>query len=126
MSPARRAALGRWAVAALVLGLLAALPAALGTLPAGAAAAAPSRLLAAVKASATVPYSGYAESAGTFALPAVNRLGEVADLFSGTTRMRVWSGRARASRVDRSPRPARPTPIEPGARSRPGSPANGA
>lgn len=100
MSPARRAALGRWAAAALVVGLLGLLPALAGVLPAGAAAASPQRLLAGVRASATVAYSGYAESAGSFALPAVSRLGDVADLFSGTTRMRVWSAGRNASRVD--------------------------
>ena len=48
-------------------------------------------LLARVRASTDVPYSGYAESQGGLALPVTgDTFGTVSDLFGGTNQVRVW------------------------------------
>ncbi len=77
------------------------LPALVAAVPAGGSAdVSASALLTRVKASATVSYSGYAESQGTLALPEIPRLSGVDDLLSSTTRMRVWYADSERFRVD--------------------------
>lgn len=101
MTPARRSALRRWATVGAGLAALGALPAVVAAVPAGGASdVSATALLARVKASATVSYSGYAESRGTLALPKIPRLSGIDDLLSSTTRMRVWYAGPNSVRVD--------------------------
>ncbi len=101
MTPARRTALRNWSAVGAGLLALGSLPAILAAVPAGGAATvSATALLARVRASATVAYSGYAESHGTLALPKVPRLSGVDDLLSGTTAMRVWYADPNRYRVD--------------------------
>ncbi len=101
MSPARRSALRRWSVVVVAVALLAAVPSIVGALPVARSATPVGDLLARIRGSAGVAYSGYAESTGGLSLPAIPRLGGVDDLFSGTTRMRVWWAGPSRWRVDR-------------------------
>jgi len=88
-------------VVAAGLVVLGALPAAVAAVPAsGEADVSATALLARVKASSGVAYSGYAESRGTLALPKIPRLSGVDDLLSSTTRMRVWYAGPDRFRVD--------------------------
>ena len=91
----------RWAAVAAGTALLCAVPGLVGRLPARVDRPAPATLLARIQASATVPYTGYAESRGSLGLPSLPRLGEVDALLSATTRMRVWYDGPRRMRVDR-------------------------
>ncbi|MGI8698628.1 MAG: sigma-E factor regulatory protein RseB domain-containing protein [Mycobacteriales bacterium] len=101
MTPAHRSALRRWAVVAAGLAALGALPAVVAAVPAsGNGDVSPTALLARVRTSAGVAYSGYAESRGTLALPKIPRLSGVDDLLSSTTRMRVWYADPARYRVD--------------------------
>jgi len=101
MTPARRTALRNWSAVGAGLLALGSLPAILAAVPAGGAGTvSATALLARVRASATVAYSGYAESHGTLALPKVPRLSGVDDLLSGTTAMRVWYADPNRFRVD--------------------------
>jgi hypothetical protein len=96
----RRGAAGRWALVAVLVGVLAALPVLIGALPARDAPLTATTLRRAVLASAATPFSGYAESAGGLALPVSEQLTSVADLFSDRTTMRVWWRGSRDNRVD--------------------------
>ncbi|GAA1906739.1 transcriptional regulator [Lapillicoccus jejuensis] len=82
---------GRWTVVLLVVAVLVSLPSVVGAWPVGASdrrdAAA---LLARVRAAADHPYSGYAESTGSLALPTGGQLSDVASLLGGRTQQRVW------------------------------------
>lgn len=101
MTPARRTALRHWSAVGAGLLALGSLPAVLAAVPAGrAGTVSATALLARVRASATIAYSGYAESHGTLALPKVPRLSGVDDLFSGTTALRVWYADPNRFRVD--------------------------
>ncbi|MCW2635276.1 MAG: putative sigma regulatory protein MucB/RseB [Blastococcus sp.] len=75
---------------AALVGVLVSLPALAGLLPASDASVSAPDLRAAVLASDTVGFSGFAESAGGLDLPVTDQLTSVADLFSDRTRMRVW------------------------------------
>src|SRR4051794_4054280 len=57
-------------------------------------------VLRAPRASASVPFSGFAETRGNLGLPDLPRLGSVAALLGSTTRERVWWGGAGDWRVD--------------------------
>lgn len=57
-------------------------------------------LLGRIQHSGTVAYSGYAESAGSLALPVTQQFRNVADLLGGTTQLRVWYRDALHWRVD--------------------------
>ena len=57
-------------------------------------------LLAQVRRSAAVGWSGYGESRGSLVLPEVSQLGELPTLFGGTQRTRVWWRAADEWRVD--------------------------
>jgi outer membrane lipoprotein-sorting protein len=100
MSAGGRGAAVRWSVVGALVALLLALPALIGALPAADSAASASELRAAVLASDSVGFSGYAESAGGLALPVSDTLTSVADLFSDRTTMRVWWRSATDHRVD--------------------------
>jgi hypothetical protein len=56
--------------------------------------------LARIQASGNVAYSGYAESTGGLGLPVSSQFSSIADLFGGTTQMRVWSRDRTDWRVD--------------------------
>jgi hypothetical protein len=96
----RHGAARRWALVAVLVGVLAALPALIGALPARDAPLSAVALRRAVLASAATPFSGYAESAGGLALPVSDQLTSVADLFSDRTTMRVWWRGRHDNRVD--------------------------
>jgi hypothetical protein len=91
----------RWAAALAGLTAVALAPAAYARLPAGEADLAPRLVLARAVHSSDVPYQGLAESTGSLGLPDLPRLGDVAALFGGTTRTRVWWRSPTAWRVDR-------------------------
>jgi hypothetical protein len=57
-------------------------------------------VLRAARASASVPFSGFAETRGSLGLPDLPRLGSVAALLGSTTRERVWWAGAENWRVD--------------------------
>ncbi|NYJ07697.1 transcriptional regulator [Petropleomorpha daqingensis] len=90
----------RWSLVVALVAVLAALPALIGALPASDSRVSAADLRAAVLASADVPFSGYAESAGGLALPVSDQLTSLADLFSDRTTMRVWWRSAISNRVD--------------------------
>jgi len=100
MAAGRRGAAARWAVVAALVAVLASLPAVIGALPASDAAVSAEALKARVLASATVRFSGYAESAGGLSLPVTDQLTSVANLFSDRTTMRVWWRGPTDNRVD--------------------------
>ncbi len=80
----------RWAVVAAVVTGLAAVPALAGALPADGSDASAEQLLAQVRASSTVAWSGYGESRGSLVLPDVRELAELPGLLGGATRTRAW------------------------------------
>lgn len=80
----------RWAVVVAGVGVLAALPAAIGALPVHQSAIGAAQLLARIRDSAHAPYQGYAESTGGLALPVTQQFRDVADLFGETTQLRAW------------------------------------
>ena len=90
----------RWAVVAVLIGVLVALPPVIGALPASDADVSAADLRAAVLDSVDTPFSGFAESAGGLTLPVgTPRFTGVVDLFSDRTRMRVWWRGADDARV---------------------------
>lgn len=84
----------------MLVAVLASLPALIGALPVSDAAVSAAALRAKALASAAVPFSGYAESAGGLSLPVTDQLTSVADLFSDRTTMRVWWRGPADNRVD--------------------------
>ena len=81
----------RWAVVAALVGVLVALPPAIGALPVPDADVPAADLRDAALASEGTRFSGFAESAGGLTLPVGSRrFRSVVDLFSDRTRMRVW------------------------------------
>ena len=99
VNPTRRAALGRWSVVAGGVAVLCAVPAAVAAWPAPAVAANPGRLRTAILASAGHPYQGYVDSQGRMGLPSLPQAGDVTDLFSAATSIRVWHATSRSWRV---------------------------
>jgi outer membrane lipoprotein-sorting protein len=87
-------------VVAGLVAVLAALPALVGALPVSNSSISAAALRRAVLASATVDFSGYAESAGGLPLPVTEQLTSVADLLSDRTTMRVWWRGDADNRVD--------------------------
>lgn len=83
-----------------VVALLAAMPPAVAALPVALPQLPPGELLARVRASAAVPYQGYAQSHATLGLPDVPRAGQAVALLGETTRMRAWVESPAAWRVD--------------------------
>ncbi len=82
------------------IALLVSLPAAIAALPVSDSSISASDLLAAVRGSAGVAYSGYAESRAGLTLPDVREVGDVLELLGESTSMRVWYAGPRAFRVD--------------------------
>lgn len=81
----------RWAVVAAVATALAAAPVLAGAaLPAKGSDASADVLLAKVRASSTVAWSGYGESRGSLVLPDVRELAGLPGLLGGPTRTRAW------------------------------------
>jgi hypothetical protein len=58
-------------------------------------------LVAQVRASAATPYSGTVEAQGNLGLPIADHFSDLADLFGGQTRLRVWWRSDTSWRVDR-------------------------
>jgi hypothetical protein len=99
VNPTRRAALLRWSVVAGGVAVLCTLPAAVAAWPVRPVAADPGRLRTAILASAGRPYQGYVDSQGRLGLPTLPQAGDVTDLFSGATSIRVWHASPRSWRV---------------------------
>lgn len=100
MTVVRREARRRWLAVLAAVAVLAATPIAVSARPSGAPSVDAAALAAKMRASAGQPYRGYAESVGTLGLPELPRLGQVASLLSGTTRMRAWYASKQSWRVD--------------------------
>lgn len=73
-----------------VVAALAALPVAVGAFPTAGGDPSAATLLARIRATAGRPYSGYAESTGSLALPTSDALDGVDSLLGGRTQVRVW------------------------------------
>jgi hypothetical protein len=86
VSVVRREARRRWAVVAVLVGALVAVPLVVAFAPVSAAAVTRDRVLAASRGA----YQGYVETRGSVVLPDLPQLGELVGLFGGTTSMRVW------------------------------------
>lgn len=90
----------RWLVLLAAVAALAALPALAGAWPVPSPPLPASTLLAKVRASASVPYQGYAESRAGLGLPDVPNASSVVALLGETTRMRAWVASPSLWRVD--------------------------
>lgn len=97
---ARQNTVRRWSVVAAGTAALVAAPALWLARPVTAPEPGPLTLIGAARASASVPFEGFAETRGSLGLPDLPRLGSVAELLGGTTRERVWWRSPRAWRVD--------------------------
>ena len=93
-------AVGRWAVVLTAVAALAATPALAGALPVDDSDLTPEQLVAAVRGSDDVGWSGYGESRGRLVLPEADELGDLPGLFAGTTRVRAWWRGPQDWRVD--------------------------
>jgi hypothetical protein len=83
-----------------VVALMACAPVAVANLPVALRRLPPYDLLAQVRASAGVPYQGYAQSHARLGLPDVAQAGQVVALLGETTRMRAWVAGPSVWRVD--------------------------
>lgn len=90
----------RWAAVAALVGVLVALPTAVGALPVKDSALSAAQLRDRVRASGNVGWSGTAESRAALALPDVRDLGDLPALLGGTVRTRVWWRGPMSWRVD--------------------------
>ncbi|MEV4056042.1 hypothetical protein AB0J55_32950 [Amycolatopsis sp. NPDC049688] len=99
-SPVRWERRRRWAVVAAVAAVLVSAPSVVAALAPAGAVGDPARLRDLVLGSAGRPYQGYAESAGSLALPELPNLAAVTALFSMRTPMRVWYAGPDRYRVD--------------------------
>ena len=90
----------RWATVAALVGSLVALPSLAGVLPAGGSQLSAEQLLAKVRASDDVAWSGYGTSRGTLVVPDVRELSDLPGLVGETTRARAWWRGPRDWRVD--------------------------
>jgi hypothetical protein len=95
-----RQARRRWASVGAVLVVLCALPLVIRAWPVQAAPVDPATLRDRIKASATRPYQGYAQTVGTLGLPELPRLADVTTLLSTTTELRTWYAAPDRWRVD--------------------------
>ena len=91
----------RWIVVALGLTMLIGVPLGLRAVPAGDSDVSAATLYARVVDSASVGYSGYAESLGTLQLPVTDNFTDVGELFGERTRLRVWWRGSDDWRVDK-------------------------
>ncbi|HYY81596.1 MAG TPA: hypothetical protein VFD04_20810 [Actinomycetes bacterium] len=90
----------RWLALAGATAAAAATPAVVAAVPAADRPIGAEALLARVRASAAVPYQGYAESRAGLGLPDVPQAGRVVALLGETTRMRAWVASPQVWRVD--------------------------
>jgi hypothetical protein len=95
-----RGAALRWAAVGALVAVLVALPSVIGAMPASDASVPAVELRAAVLASGSAGFSGYAVSAGGLSLPVTDQLTATADLVSDRTTMRVWWRGPADHRVD--------------------------
>ncbi|MDQ0382582.1 hypothetical protein [Amycolatopsis thermophila] len=86
----RRERRHRWTVVAAVAAVLLSVPAIVAALRPAGRVLDPAGLRDLVLRSDSVPYQGYARSAGALALPDLPDLSDVAALFAGTTTMHAW------------------------------------
>ena len=80
----------RWGAVTAGVAALVALPTLVGALPAQGTESTAAGLLAKVRASTAVGWSGYGESRGSLVLPDVRELSDLPGLVGGTTRARAW------------------------------------
>jgi hypothetical protein len=80
----------RWLAVAIGAALLVSLPFTVRLLPTGSSSIRADTLLARIKTSASLPYTGYAQSDGGLSLPVDSGDFSLADLLGGTTQLRVW------------------------------------
>lgn len=90
----------RWALVAVGVAVLCALPAIASALPVTAPAVSAGQLRSRILASSRLSYAGYAESDATFGLPSLPGLSDVTSLLDGVTKMRVWQASTDRWRVD--------------------------
>lgn len=90
----------RWGALAILVAVLVGLPSLAAARPASTAAPSPAELLARVRSSADVGWSGYGESRGALVVPDVRELGDLPSLVGGTTRLRAWWRGPDSWRVD--------------------------
>jgi len=90
----------RWWVALALVGVLVSLPSAVGALPAQEPSVSAATLLARVRVSDDVAWSGYGEARGDLVLPDVAALEDLPELISGNTRLRAWWRGPAQFRVD--------------------------
>jgi len=90
----------RWAVVAVGTAALLLLPWAIARIPHSHSSIAATTLLARIRASADVAYSGLVESEGGLQLPNARQLNSVADLVGGRSQLRVWYANRQFWRVD--------------------------
>jgi hypothetical protein len=90
----------RFALVAVVVAVLLALPALMSLHRVHAAGITAAQLRTAVLASTQRPYQGYAESTVELGVPDLPNLGSVTSLFNGTTRIRTWYAATDRWRVD--------------------------
>jgi hypothetical protein len=100
MTVVGRDARRRWAIVAACVAVLCALPVAVSAWPGKKVQLDARELRDLIARSAGRPYQGYAESVGTLGLPQLPRLGQVAALLSGNTRLRAWYAKKDRWRVD--------------------------
>lgn len=92
----------RYTTMLVIVAILASLPAVVGALPVSAKSESVATLLARIKASSNVPYSGLASSSGQLELPTNLGIGQdTSALLLGTNRLRTWWISASSFRVDR-------------------------
>jgi hypothetical protein len=90
----------RWAAVTLGVAILVAIPNLIAALPVHGRNLSASQLLARVRASSALAYSGLVETHGTLSLPGIPNTGDIAALLSSTTRIRVWWSSPAEYRVD--------------------------
>src|SRR4051794_284732 len=91
----------RWTVVAGVFVVLALVPMAGRAFPATDRPVSAAQLLSLVRGGEDAPYSGMVEANGRLGLPFQDRFTDLADLFGGQTRLRVWWRDSTDWRVDR-------------------------
>jgi hypothetical protein len=90
----------RWCVVLALVGVLVVLPSAVGAWPAREPSVGAATLLARVRVSDEVAWSGYGEARGDLVLPDAAALEDLPELISGTTRLRTWWRGPAQFRVD--------------------------
>jgi outer membrane lipoprotein-sorting protein len=91
----------RYTTMIVIVAILASLPAIVGALPVSAKSEPVATLLARVRASADIPYSGLASSSGQLQLPDLGLGVDTAALLQDTNRLRAWWSGPAHFRVDR-------------------------